>query len=96
MKLEGRQQRYVIAYDLSCDRERARVDKLLKGWGHRVQKSVFLLTLPRSGLARLTASLEALNLKTGSVLILRLQAGTPLRSVGKPFQDPDAALAYIL
>ena len=32
---------FAVCYDVSNDRERYRVDKLLKGYGFRVQKSVF-------------------------------------------------------
>lgn len=32
---------YAVVYDISCDKERARVDRTLKDFGFRVQKSVF-------------------------------------------------------
>jgi len=32
---------YLVCFDISCDRVRYRVVKLLKGYGARVQKSVF-------------------------------------------------------
>ena len=32
---------YLICYDVTCDRRRNRVARLLKGFGMRVQKSVF-------------------------------------------------------
>ncbi|RJQ49828.1 MAG: CRISPR-associated endonuclease Cas2 [Desulfobacteraceae bacterium] len=36
-----RRDRYVIAYDISSNRRRNRLAKLLKGWGQRVNLSVF-------------------------------------------------------
>ncbi len=32
---------YAIVYDISDDKERGKVDKILKGFGFRVQKSVY-------------------------------------------------------
>ena len=32
---------YAVVYDISSDKEREKVDKLLKGYGFRIQKSVF-------------------------------------------------------
>jgi len=32
---------YLVAFDISDDKARARAVKVLKGYGHRVQKSVF-------------------------------------------------------
>ena len=49
--------RYAIAYDISDDRERGKVDKLLKGWGHRAQKSVFMVMTTRYRLRQLQAEL---------------------------------------
>lgn len=96
MKGEARTHRYAVAYDLSDDRERDRVSKVLKGWGHRAQKSVFLVLTSRYGVKRLQAELEALELKSGTVLILRLQAGVKDIAVGVPYDDPDAEIAYVV
>jgi CRISPR-associated protein Cas2 len=89
-------QSFAIAYDLSDDRERARVDKVLKGWGRRVQKSVFMVRAPKRGVDRLKAELERLELRSGSVLFFRLQANVKTASVGLAFDDPDEALAYVI
>lgn len=96
MKPEPRTHRYAVAYDLSDDRERDRVDKLLQGWGHRAQKSVFLVLTSRYGLKALKAELEKLELESGTVLILRLQADVEPVAVGRPFADPDAEIAYVV
>jgi CRISPR-associated protein Cas2 len=96
MSGEPRLHRYAVAYDISDDAERRAVDRLLKGWGQRVQKSVFLATLPRHGAKRLRAELDRLELKTGTVLLLRLQTGIAIAYSGQPFHDPDTDLAYII
>jgi CRISPR-associated protein Cas2 len=44
---------YVITYDISCDRIRYRVDKILKNHGIRVQKSVFECDLTESELLKI-------------------------------------------
>ncbi len=96
MKAEPRTHRYAVVYDLSNDRERDRVDKVLKGWGHRAQKSVFLVLTSRYGIKQLRAQLEALALESGTVLILRLQAEVEPVAIGQPFADPDADIAYVV
>lgn len=87
---------YAICYDVGDDRERGRVDKLLKGYGFRVQKSVFECRLTRAGKAALVAALSKLDLKTGSVKMYRVYAGTEAVVIGQPMQDPDGGHAYTL
>lgn len=40
---------YAVVYDISSDKERAKVDRILKGFGFRIQKSVFECRLSRKG-----------------------------------------------
>jgi CRISPR-associated protein Cas2 len=96
MLREAHVQCFAVAYDLSDDRERARVDRVLKGWGHRVQKSVFMVRVPRRGVERLKTELERLDLKSGSVLFFRLQGHVPVLSIGREFVDRDAEIAYVV
>lgn len=86
---------YAVAYDLSDNRERYRVDKILKGWGFRVQKSVFECRLKRHHRTRLAASLEALRLKTGSVRIYRVVGNGPIRIGVHLEEDMSRAVAYV-
>jgi len=52
---------YVITFDISDDRTRYRVAKVLKGYGYRVQKSVFECPwLTEDKLERLQRKLESL------------------------------------
>lgn len=51
---------WVIAYDVRCNRRRARVARRLERVGLRVQKSVFVARLPCKELQRLIHELGAL------------------------------------
>ena len=93
---QERQQRFAIAYDLSSDRERRRVERYLKGWGHRIQKSVFMVTASRTGIERCRNEIDGFGILTGSVIFLRLQSQTEHYAAGKPFVDPDREVAYII
>jgi CRISPR-associated protein Cas2 len=52
---------YVVVYDISGDKERRRIDKVLKGFGTRAQKSVFECRLNKSGKKDLIRKLEEEN-----------------------------------
>lgn len=93
MKLAGE---YAVAYDVSDDRERYRVDKVLKGFGFRVQKSVFECRLTRGDRRALIEAIERLKLQTGSVKIYRIYGGTEPAVVGLPMTDPDCDFAYVV
>ncbi len=87
---------FAIAYDVTDDAERKKVDLILRGFGFRVQKSVFECKLTRADQRTLIAALEALRLQTGSVKIYRVYAGTKARVIGQPMLDPDADFAYVV
>lgn len=93
---KARQSRYAVVYDITSNSERRCVDRLLKGWGHRVQKSVFSVTTTRTGMAQIKAAIGGLSLETGSVLVFRVQTGTQIDAIGKPYADPDANVAYVV
>lgn len=94
--MTGHRSYWLVSYDISADRERSQVDRLLKGWGFRLQKSVWSVATGRSGIQRLKADLEHLNLETGQVLLFRLQSGEPPLAVGRPFEHIDNEVAYFL
>ncbi|HRR34787.1 MAG TPA: CRISPR-associated endonuclease Cas2 [Kiritimatiellia bacterium] len=53
---------YLVSYDISDDRRRARVFKLMRGWGERVQYSVFCCQLnPRERLQLIEELKERMN-----------------------------------
>ncbi len=61
---------YVISYDITDDRRRAKAADTLKNYGQRVQKSVFECCLNPEKLVELTGILSAIiDRKTDSVLI---------------------------
>lgn len=86
---------YVVSYDLSCDRERRRVDRLLKGYGLRVLESVFECRLSRRAKARLLAELRGLDLQTGLVILYQRQHRAPREVAGVSPGFIDDQLAYI-
>lgn len=63
---------YAVVYDISSDKERHKVDKTLKGFGFRVQRSVYECRMSKSGRNELIAKLEKLNIKTGFIKLYKL------------------------
>lgn len=80
---------YTVVYDISDDRERYRVDKVMRGMGFRVQKSVFECRLSRGDYQSLLRQLNALAISTGSVKIYRVYGGAKHPVIGKDMVDPD-------
>ena len=64
---------YAVVYDITANGERRRVEKVLKDFGFRIQKSVFECRMDRRAKEELIRILEKLNLKTGFVKIYRLE-----------------------
>ena len=62
---------YVFAYDISLNTERNRVDKVLKEYGFRVQKSVFECMLSETDRDKLIKRLQELDLKSGFVKVYK-------------------------
>lgn len=52
--------RYVIAYDVVCDRRRARLHDYLRAFGVRAQYSVFLVDLRAARVSRLKTKIAGL------------------------------------
>jgi CRISPR-associated protein Cas2 len=89
---------YAVVYDITCDRERTRVDRVLKGFGFRIQKSVFECRLNKRGKEDLIRKLEALGVKTGFIKIYRLEY-TFSRGVvigEQKGKSPDEGSAFII
>jgi len=88
---------YAIVYDISCDKERRRVDKTLKGFGFRIQKSVFECRLTRRTREDLVERLDKLGVKTGFIKLYRLEYATKNESIGGlPHHSIDAGNAFII
>jgi CRISPR-associated protein Cas2 len=62
----------LAAYDVRDDGRRARVSAILQSWGDRVQRSVFLCTVPQDDLPNLLSRVQAtLDLDSDSFLLTR-------------------------
>ncbi|MCS6997607.1 MAG: CRISPR-associated endonuclease Cas2 [Casimicrobiaceae bacterium] len=87
---------YVIAYDISDDRERARLDRLLAGYGFRAQYSVYECELTRGEKLRLYGQIEALGLQTGHVRIYRIHPDRTKTLGAAPPERLADAVAFIV
>lgn len=67
------QRRFLIAYDISVDKRRTRLSKLLETYGDRIQYSVFVVDCNPARLQRLRREiLEVINQTADSVLLCDL------------------------
>ena len=73
---------YIIVYDISDQRERNRVSKVLAGYGQRVQESVFECRLSVGMRERLKKKLEKLEVETGFILVYRLYDNAKRSAIG--------------
>ncbi len=88
---------YAVVYDISSDRERTKVDKVLKGFGFRIQKSVFECRLPKRGKEELIGKLERLQIKTGFVKLYRVEYVGGAKTIGEAKGNSiDAGNAYVI
>jgi len=88
---------YAVVYDITDDLERAKVSKVLKDYGFRVQKSVFECRLTKAEKENLIRDLEALKIKTGSIKIYRLEYTWKPYIIGdKKGQSPDDDTIFIV
>ncbi|MEO0091873.1 MAG: CRISPR-associated endonuclease Cas2 [candidate division WOR-3 bacterium] len=88
---------YAVVYDITSDKERARVDKVLKGFGFRIQKSVFECRLTKSAKQELIEKLSRLNIKTGFIKVYRLEWTTKSIIIGEPKKkNIDNGYAFIV
>ena len=86
---------HAVVYDITDDKERRKVDRVLTGFGFRVQKSVFECRLGRGDKAQLVGQLTRLQLKTGTVKMYRVYAGVATVVIGQPSSSPDDEPAYV-
>ena len=85
---------FAICYDLSDDRERRRVDRVLAGYGFRAQKSVYECHLTAADRKRLQRKLENLALATGHVKLYRVYASAGAATVGSAPRGLDESFVY--
>ena len=68
---------YIVVYDITCDKRRKKIADLLKGYGKRVQYSVFECVLPLAKYQELQQKLESkLNLAEDNVRFYPLSQHT--------------------
>lgn len=88
---------YAVVYDITSNAERAKVDKALKDFGFRVQKSVFECRLNKKGKEDLIEKLKKLNIKTGFIKVYRLEYSFKSHIIGKKEkEDIDNGHAFII
>ena len=85
---------YVFAYDISLTKERNKVDKILKEYGFRVQKSVFECVLTENDREKLIKKLQDLDLQSGFVKVYRQEYCFKARTVGPAPENQDTGFAY--
>ncbi|HBT97217.1 MAG TPA: CRISPR-associated endonuclease Cas2 [Desulfobulbaceae bacterium] len=89
--------KYIVIYDISDDKERLRLSKILEGYGFRVQESAFECLLSRLSRERMVAAIEALAIETGFVNIYRINEHRKTISLGQPRPpSPDEDCAFIV
>lgn len=97
MRYRGkRNKEYVVVYDISSDRERTKVDKILKNYGFRIQKSVFECKLNESLKRKLIAELEGLNIKTGFLKLYLLTDMIESKTLGNAPKNMDENDVFIV
>ncbi|NHZ45785.1 CRISPR-associated endonuclease Cas2 [Nitratidesulfovibrio liaohensis] len=74
---------HIIAYDITDDRERLRVSRVLDGYGQRVQASVYQCVLDAGLKARLRRELDRLNVETGFIMAWCVQGEEPSFCAGR-------------
>ncbi|MCM8804085.1 MAG: CRISPR-associated endonuclease Cas2 [Candidatus Omnitrophica bacterium] len=88
---------YAVVYDISSDKERAKVDKLLQGYGFRIQKSVFECRLTKKGRDELIEKLIKLDIKTGFIKVYKLEFSSRKYVIGKKKgEDVDKGPAFVI
>lgn len=83
---------YLVSYDISDDKRRTRIFRLLEGQGDHLQFSVFLCELTRTELTRLRGELlELVHQRDDQVMILDLgpthvSLETAMEILGRPHE----------
>ncbi len=81
---------FVVVYDISQDKERSKVDKILLGYGFRTQKSVFECVLNETDRIKMINNLQKLDIKSGFIKIYKQEYCFPSIKIGKEtIENPD-------
>ena len=84
---------YVVAYDISDSKRWRRVFRLLKGFGHWIQLSVFQCRLTARRKSEMMEDLTCImNMAEDHILIMDMgpadRIGVNIESLGKPYKAP--------
>jgi len=75
---------YAIVYDISSNSERRKIEKILKAYGFRIQKSVFECRMDKRLKLELIERLEGLEISTGFVKIYKQEYSWKNCVIGNP------------
>ncbi len=88
---------YAVIYDISSDRERKKIEKVLKNYGFRIQKSVFECRMNKRTKEELIETLEGLDIETGFVKIYKQEYSWKDCIIGKQKKKSiDLDNAYVI
>ena len=76
-------QGYWFCYDLSDNRERYQVEKILKRYGIRIQKSVFYCELTRNQFYNLKDNIDRINPVSGHLVIAPVPGSEKWETIGQ-------------
>ena len=87
---------WLAAYDVSSDNRRVALSRRLEGHGHRLQYSVYGLTLPNHAAARSLTRRAASLLSVGdALLLLPICDNCDLVQLGRPYPGTPGAWSVI-
>ena len=82
---------YIVIYDISSDSIRNKVCRLLEGYGRRVQKSAFEVSLSAAMLKKLAQDITKLGIVEDSLILYKMDETVPVsfgkKYVRKPLDD---------
>ena len=93
--------RYIVTYDITDDRRRTAVYKLLRGFGDHLQYSVFRCDLIDRRRVELTAAMhDLIDHGTDQVLVIDLgpidgRASTCVSSIGRAYANPERTAVIV-
>jgi CRISPR-associated protein Cas2 len=87
---------YAFCYDFSNDKERRQIDKLLSGYGFRVQWSVFECHLTVAQRRALFHKLSNMSLRSGHIRVYQVYAEGHATTFGQAPKGKDNDFAYVV
>ena len=85
---------YIVAYDITDNKERKTVSKKIEKYGERIQKSVWICDITSTECKKLRSSLEDLSIESGNIHIWFAQ-NEPWK-IGDPDKMPVRAFVHFM